>query len=224
MLEAEKLIGYSFTNKALLNQALTHPSFGMDYHVPHYQRLEFLGDAVLEMHTSEILYKAHPDAGEGMLTRMRADLVCEASLSKALRALGLNRFIRLSVGETRSGGQDKPSIQCDVFEAIIGAIYMDGAPAEANRFIDTALKDALENGSAQDKHIDFKSSLQELLQSEGRMPVYELISAEGPSHKPVFTYRVLADGEELGRAEGGSKQAAQLNAAKMALEKLARTE
>lgn len=225
MLAAEELIGYSFKNKALLNQALTHPSFGMDYHVPHYQRLEFLGDAVLELHISELLYAAHPELSEGMLTRMRADLVCEASLSKALRDMGLNQFIRLSVGETRSGGRDKPSIQCDVFEAIIGAMYMDGANEEANRFIDTALKSVIENGKPEDRHIDYKSSLQELLQAKGGMPVYELVEATGPAHKPVFTYRVMSGGEELGCAEGGSKQQAQLNAAKQALEKLqARTE
>lgn len=221
MLEAEERIGYAFTDKALLNQALTHPSFGGDYKVPHYQRLEFLGDAVLEMYVSERLYKLYPDLTEGKLTRMRADLVCEESLSRALSGMGLEGFIRLSVGEMRTGGQQKPSIRCDVFEAILGAIYLDGGFEKAGAYIERALGESLTRDTSREGHFDYKSSLQTLLQAQGTLPVYELISCSGPAHAPVFEYSVARDGVILGRGSGHSKQAAQLEAAKQALEKLA---
>ena len=143
MTEAESLIGYTFSDRQLLTQALTHPSYGGDHHVPHYQRLEFLGDAVLELYVSEQLYRAYPALGEGKLTRMRADLVREETLAFALTRLGLNRFIRLSVGEEKSGGRDKPSIQCDVMEAVLGAVYLDGGPRQAGDFIARAMGDLL---------------------------------------------------------------------------------
>lgn len=217
MTEAERLIGYEFKTPALLSQALTHPSFGGDYHVPHYQRLEFLGDAVLELYVSEALYRKFPDEPEGKLTRMRADLVCEASLSEALRRLDLQKFIRLSVGETRSGGQDKPSIQCDILESVIGAIYLDGGRKCAGEFIERAIGEKLRSDSARNDHLDYKSRLQAIMQAAGGMPVYELISSSGPAHAPVFEYRVLDGDTELGRGSGSSKQAAQLEAARDAL-------
>lgn len=217
MTEAERLIGYEFETPALLSQALTHPSFGGDYHVPHYQRLEFLGDAVLELYVSEVLYRRFPSEPEGKLTRMRADLVCEASLSAALREMGLQKFIRLSVGETRSGGQDKPSIQCDILESIIGAIYLDGGRKCAAEFIERAIGSKLRLDTSREDHLDYKSRLQAVLQAAGGMPVYELLSSSGPAHAPVFEYRVLDGEKELGRGSGSSKQAAQLEAAKDAL-------
>ena len=219
MLEAEQIIGYSFKDAALLRQALTHPSFGGDYHVPHYQRLEFLGDAVLELYVSEALYSRFPDAPEGKLTRMRADLVCENALSAALVRLGLPRFIRLSTGEMRSNGQSKPSIQCDVFEAIIGAIFVDGGREAADAFIERAIGEEIRRDSDKSEHLDYKSRMQTLLQKQGRTPVYELVERTGPVHAPTFTYRLLCEGTELGRGSGSTKQAAQTEAARQALEK-----
>lgn len=217
MNSAEAKIGYTFTDPGLLMQALTHPSYGGDYHVPHYQRLEFLGDAVLELYISEALYKAYPDQPEGKLTRMRADLVCEGTLSEAFRRLDLPRFVRLSVGEDRSGGRNKPSIQCDILEAIIGAIYLDGGRKPAGEFIHRALGDMLRRNSASEDHLDSKSRLQALLQAEGKMPVYEMTQTEGPAHDPVFTYTVKCGDRILGLGRGHSKQQAQLEAAADAL-------
>ena len=220
MSDTEGRIGYSFKNQALLRQALTHPSYGGDRHVPDYQRLEFLGDAVLELYVSRLLYDRYPDLPEGKLTRMRADLVCEKSLSQAARAIGLCRDIYLSVGEERSGGRNKNSILCDVFEAVIGAIYMDGGARCAGDFIASALKNAFESITDKDEHLDDKSRLQALMQASKMMPEYELLSVSGPDHKPIFKMRVSAGGKELGIGEGGSKQAAQLAAAREALIKL----
>ena len=223
MTEAESLIGYQFKDHQLLTQALTHPSYGGDHHVPHYQRLEFLGDAVLELYVSEQLYRAYPALGEGKLPRMRADLVREETLAFALTRLGLNRFIRLSVGEEKSGGRDKPSILCDVMEAVLGAVYLDGGPRQAGDFIARALDDLLRADTSREDHLDFKSRLQSVLQAAGSMPEYELIKSEGPAHAPVFTYLVKADGRELGAGSGHSKQQAQLAAAENALKALSGT-
>ena len=126
MLEIQKRIGYTFKDIRLLQTALTHPSFAGDHRVESYQRLEFLGDAVLELCVSEALYKAHASLSEGILTRMRAELVCEDALSMAALKLGLDKGLRLSVGEERSGGRSKKSILCDVMESVIGAVHLDG--------------------------------------------------------------------------------------------------
>ncbi len=218
---AEARIGYAFKDKALLAQALTHPSYGSDHHEAHYQRLEFLGDAVLELYVSEELYRAFPSLPEGKLTRMRADLVCERSLSQAFKELGLSPFIRLSVGEEKSGGRDKPSIQCDVLEAVIGAVYLDGGSKEAGAFIERALGEVIRLSAPGSDHLDSKSRLQSVLQAEGDMPIYELIASDGPAHAPVFSYAVKsAAGKVLGTGSGHSKQAAQLEAAAQALDRI----
>ncbi|MBQ6647137.1 MAG: ribonuclease III [Clostridia bacterium] len=222
MTEVERRIGYEFKDKALLKQALTHPSYGGDHRVSDYQRLEFLGNAVLELYISDALYREYPDLGEGKLTRMRADLVRESTLSAALTRLGLSGYILLSVGEERGGGREKPAILCDVFEAVIGAIYLDGGRRCAGNFILAALGEELRRDTSKEDHLDDKSRLQSVLQAQGDMPVYELLRREGPDHAPVFTYRVCASGTELGQGSGPSKQAAQLQAAAQALALLAK--
>ena len=220
MTGAEDKIGYRFKDRALLQQALTHPSYGGDHRVPHYQRLEFLGDAVLELYISEMLYKAYPDMPEGKLTRMRADLVKEETLSQAVRDMGVPAHILLSAGEDKSGGRDKSSILCDIFEAITGAIYLDGGRREAGEFIKRALGERLDRDTSRDDHLDSKSRLQALLQAVGDMPEYTLIASRGPAHLPEFEYAVFSalSRQELGRGKGQSKQAAQLEAASRALE------
>ena len=214
--EVQQKLGYTFRNEALLQAALTHPSFSAENRAEHYQRLEFLGDAVLELVCSRFLYDQYPKLSEGALTRMRAERVREESLAQAARRLELNRNIRLSLGEIRCGGADKPSILADVTEAIIGAIYLDGGLEEARKFIDREILSQELPESVKDA----KSRLQELLQKTGRAPVYELISAEGPSHAPVFEFSACVDGKPIGRGCGTSKQAAQQAAAKDALEQL----
>ena len=214
----EKL-GYRFKNQKLLVTALTHPSYGGDHHVPHYQRLEFLGDAVLELAVSEYLYSELPEVDEGKLTRIRAALVREETLCRAAKRIGLGACIRLSVGEERSGGRNKPSILADVMEAVFAAVYLDGGFECAVKLVRAVLGEELNPKTLAD-HLDAKSRLQELMQRDGGMPVYEYLSMEGPPHAPVFYYRVC-DGERvLGEGSGQSKQNAQQAAARDALKRM----
>ena len=212
-------LGYTFNDMKLLETALTHPSYGGDHHVPHYQRLEFLGDAVLELAISRYLYFEFPEVDEGKLTRIRAGLVREETLCRAAKRLELGRFIRLSVGEDRSGGRDKPSILCDVMEAVLAAVYLDGGFDKAVEVIRKALAEDLHPRMLED-HLDAKSRLQELLQRDGGMPVYEFVSMQGPPHAPLFRYSVTLDGKTLGTGDGTSKQNAQQEAARAALRRL----
>ena len=209
-------LGYTFNNMKLLETALTHPSYGGDHHVPHYQRLEFLGDAVLELAVSRYLYFEFPEVDEGKLTRIRAGLVREETLCRAAQRLELGRHIRLSVGEDRSGGREKPSILCDVMEAVLAAVYLDGGFDEAVAVIRRALADDLHPRMLED-HLDAKSRLQEILQRDGDMPRYEFVSMQGPPHAPLFRYSVTLNGRTLGVGDGTSKQNAQQEAARSAL-------
>ena len=215
----EDRLGHRFRDRKLLETALTHPSFGGDHHVPHYQRLEFLGDAVLELAVSRYLYYELPEVDEGKLTRIRAALVREESLNRAAQRIGLGEFIRLSVGEERSGGRQKPSILSDVMEAVLAAVYLDAGFDEAVRIIGMVLGEELRPEVLKD-HLDAKSRLQELMQREGRMPSYDYLSMEGPPHAPVFAYRVMDGDQELGRGSGTSKQNAQQAAARDALKRM----
>ena len=215
----EDRLGHRFRDRKLLETALTHPSFGGDHHVPHYQRLEFLGDAVLELAVSRYLYFELPEVDEGKLTRIRAALVREESLNRAAQRIGLGEFIRLSVGEERSGGRRKPSILSDVMEAVLAAVYLDAGFDEAVRIIDMVLGEELRPEVLKD-HLDAKSRLQELMQRDGRMPSYDYLSMEGPPHAPVFSYRVMDGEQELGRGSGTSKQNAQQAAARDALKRM----
>lgn len=213
-----KKLGYTFQDPGLLETALTHPSFGGDHHVPHYQRLEFLGDAVLELAVSRYLYFEFPQVDEGKLTRIRAGLVREETLCRAAQRLELGRYIRLSVGEDRSGGREKPSILCDVMEAVLAAVYLDGGFDRAVEVIRRALAEDLHPRMLED-HLDAKSRLQEILQRDGDMPVYEFISMQGPPHAPEFRYCVKMNGEIIGEGCGTSKQNAQQEAARDALKR-----
>ncbi|MDO4355130.1 MAG: ribonuclease III [Clostridia bacterium] len=214
-------LGYSFHDMKLLNTALTHPSYGSDHHTNHYQRMEFLGDAVLELAVSRYLYQELPHVAEGKLTRIRAALVREETLADAARRLDIGRLIRLSVGEERSGGREKNSILSDVMEAVIAAVYLDGGLEAATALVYRALEEPLHRVSERSDALDDKSRLQEILQRDGRMPTYEFISMDGPAHAPTFRYRVLVDGRDMGEGRGNSKQAAQQAAAASALSSLA---
>ena len=213
-------LGYRFNDASLLETALTHPSLGGDKHIPHYQRLEFLGDAVLELAVSRYLFTHYPNVQEGKLTFARARLVREETLFEASRQFGLAEFIRLSPGEEHTGGRNKPSIVSDVMEAVFAAVYLDGGYEAAERLILTALHDALSGDPFSDV-TDYKSRLQMLTQKNGgKTPSYELVSASGEAHKPTFTMRVLLNGKPLAEGTGSSKQAAQQQAAQIAYNKL----
>ncbi len=214
----EERIGYKFKNRGLLQQALTHSSFSNEQKInraKHYERLEFLGDAVLEVSVSEFLYKEYPHMPEGELTKLRAAMVCEPSLAFCARDLELGQFIRLGRGEESTGGRARESITSDVMEAVIGAIYLDGGMSFARAFIDRFVLSDLEDKSL---FYDSKSNLQELIQGKLKKEFhYELLDEYGPEHDKTFVVEVVMETEELGKGEGRTKKAAEQKAAYEAL-------
>ena len=214
----EERIGYSFRNKYLLECALTHTSFANEQKIQtykDYERIEFLGDAVLEMISSDFLYRTYPEKKEGELTKLRASLVCEPALAYCARDLSLGAFIRLGKGEEASGGREKDSIISDVMEAIIGAMYLDsGGIEEPRKFILTFILSDLENKQL---FYDSKSILQERAQQKGYDVHYEVLEESGPGHCRKFRVAALIDGHQCGIGEGRSKKAAEQQAAYDAL-------
>jgi len=213
--ELYRKLGYEFKDESLLRRALTHPSYWGGKKGENYQRLEFLGDAVLGYVIGKKLYASHPEMDEGELTRARAYLVREETLSRAARRMDVGSYIRLGPGEEKAGGADRPSILCDVFESILAAVLLDGGLAAAEKLILRLLQEELAGDFR--GGLDNKSRLQELLQSTGSAPEYRHISTEGPPHAPLFRYQVWAEGECLGEGKGQSKQQAQQEAARRAL-------
>ncbi len=214
----EKRIGYVFQSLALLRQALTHSSFANEQRInrgKNYERLEFLGDAVLELVTSEFLFKTHSLVPEGELTKMRASMVCEQSLAVCARDLDLGRFMLLGRGEETTGGRNRDSILSDGMEAVIGAIYLDGGMEPARAFIDRFV---LSDLADRQLFFDSKSSLQELVQGKLKKDFsYELLEESGPEHDKLFRVSVHTDEEILGTGEGKTKKAAEQQAAYKAL-------
>lgn len=219
----QQAIGYSFREPKLLMTALTHSSFvkGDGANADHNERLEFLGDAVLELSVSERLYQEYPEMDEGAMTRLRARLVCESALFLAAQPIGLAACLRLGHGEERSGGRDKPSVVSDALEALIGAIYLDGGQQAARAFVEAHVVERLELSSVASQDKDYKTRLQEHVQKQhlGRLR-YELVGADGPEHHKAFTMRVLLNDQEIGSGEGGTKQRAGQQAAQRALQQM----
>lgn len=215
-------LGYRFQNEALLERALTHSSLAVERHRmgEDNERLEYLGDAVLEHLVSRHLYDVHPEMREGALTRLRSSLVCESALSMAARRLGIGEYLLLSRGEEQCGGRDKDSILSDAFEAVLAAVYLDGGLEEAKRLVRQYVLSA-EDQENRSSSKDSKTAFQELIHADhkGRTIRYELVSESGPDHKKVFTMRVLVDEAEWGVGSGPSKQAAGQAAAQMAMER-----
>lgn len=207
-------LGYQFKNPALLRQALTHPSMGGEDN----QRLEFLGDAVLQYLMSDILFQSHPRDREGSLTHLRALLVCEAALSQVARSLHVGEALLMDKGEALTGGRDKPSVLCDAMEAILAAVYLDGGLEAARSIIQRHWP------RPEDVHRpmqDSKGALQEHLQKDGGdAPTYEIVSQDGPPHNRTFEAAVYRYGVELARGVGKTKKQAEQAAALAALEKL----
>ncbi len=215
-------LGYRFREDGLLRRALTHSSLAVEQHRmgEDNERLEYLGDAVLEHLVSRHLYDTHPEMREGALTRLRSSLVCEESLAAAARRLGLGEFLLLSRGEEQCGGRKKDSILSDAFEAVLAAIYLDGGLAEAQKLVQDYVLCA-EGQEKRSSSKDSKTAFQELVHADhkGRTIRYELVSESGPDHKKEFTMRVLVDDIEWGVGSGPSKQAAGQAAAQMAMER-----
>ena len=214
MTELEKALGYTFRNRELLGRALTHPSMGK----PDNQRLEFLGDAVLQFLMSDQLFRTHPEDREGSLTHLRALLVCEAALSQVARKLGVGQALVMDRGEELTGGREKPSVLCDAMEAILAAAYLDGGLAAARGIMERCWPRPEE---VQRPTQDSKGALQELLQrGGGEPPEYRITGQRGPAHNPRFEAAVYVHGREVARGEGHTKKHAEQEAAASALRKL----
>lgn len=212
--ELEDRIGYHFHNRYLLECALTHTSYANEQKIRRYEdyeRLEFLGDAVLEMISSDFLYRKYPEKHEGELTRIRASLVCEPALAYCARDFDLEKFIRLGKGEEQSGGRAKDSITSDVCEAVIGAMYLDSGDIAAPR--EFILRFILSDLEGKLLFYDAKSILQERCQKKGSAVTYSLLEETGPDHDRTFTVAAMIDGREAGRGKGHSKKAAEQDAA-----------
>ncbi|MDD4168842.1 MAG: ribonuclease III [Desulfotomaculaceae bacterium] len=219
-----KQLGVDWRDDSLLSQALTHSSFVSEKRqtgLVNNQRLEFLGDAVLELVVSDFLYRNNPNWGEGELTKFRAAVVCESSLAKVADELKLGLCLSMGKGEEGSGGRERPSILADAFEALLGAIYLDQGLARAAelaiRFLAPVIDDVLEGRLDQ----DYKTVLQEMVQQRGLGPVsYIIIKEEGPDHDKTFTAGVVYQGKVVGTGAGRSKKESEQKAAKMALVRL----
>lgn len=217
----EKSIGYTFKNKELLKKALTHTSYAYEKNIESNEKLEFLGDSILEFISSKYIFANYKNLREGEMTKVRAEVVCEDSLYKVAKLHNFSDFILIGKSEANSNGNQKPAILADSIEATIAAIYFDGGLLEAERFIVENLRDAIENST---KHVgmkDFKTVLQEKLQEKGEVIIkYTVIKETGPDHDKIFTVKVEADGKELATGEGKTKKHAEMNAASKALEKI----
>lgn len=221
--ELQKRLGYSFRDEALLRLALTHPSLAHETGVvlAHNQRLEFLGDSVLELSLSRRLYEKFPDADEGQLSKSRAKLANARSLTAHGRALGLGAHLIMSRGEENTGGRERASALADAFESVLGAIYLDGGFDAAREFIGRELAADFAELTLPAGIDNPKGELQEFFQMKSpAAPTYQLISAGGPDHDRSFICAVFHDGVELARGAGKSKKAAESDAALAALKKL----
>lgn len=215
--QIEKALGYEFKDRSWLERALTHRSVFSKGGKNDYERMEFLGDAVLDLAVAHLLLDRHPESREGELSKMRAALVNTSSLADVARQMNLGAFIRLSRGELASGGADRSSILADVFEAVMGAVYREAGFATAMQCVERLLGAELTDVTPRDP----KTELQEALHAVGsEAPVYMLECVEGPEHAPTFISVVEVDGQIVGRGRGTTKKASQQAAAGEALERL----
>lgn len=215
----EEKIGYSFRDRGLLENALTHSSYANEHRaqgVPSNERLEFLGDSILGLVVADHLYRTRPDLPEGDLTRIRAALVCEGSLVEVARGLDLGSYLKLGRGEDHGGGRARPSIQADAVEAMLAAVYLDGGIGQARKLIHSLVLDQEKEKTAAGR--DYKTTLQERIQREsGQVLAYHLIGESGPDHAKTFQMEVRLNGKAIGAGQGRSKKEAEQAAAKAAV-------
>lgn len=221
--ELEAVLDYSFNTLELMHEAFTHPSFVSEQKVkqPHNQRMEYLGDAVIELIVTKSLYNNFPDLQEGAMSQRRAALTNQQGLASLAQFLKLSDYLALGRGEKRNGGASRPSNLCDVFEALIASIYLDSSFEEAERVfwrvVDLAGFD-LENAI---EHFNPKGALQEYTQSRfHKLPTYEQVSVSGPQHQPLYQVQIVFEGEVLSKGEGTSRSKADEAAARLALKVL----
>ncbi len=220
-MDLEKLennIGYTFKNKELLKNALTHTSYAYEKHIASNEKLEFLGDSILEFISSKYLYNNFPKLSEGEMTKVRATIVCEESLYKIAKRHNFSDFLFLGKSELACHKEARPAIMADSVEAVIAAIYFDSGLEEAEKFIIENLKDEALLASKNVGQKDYKTVLQEKLQVHGEVHIkYEIIKEEGPDHDKKFTARVSCNGKKLATGEGKTKKSAEMEAARKAL-------
>ena len=218
----EEIINYKFKNKAYILEALTHSSYSNENKSYAFnERLEFLGDSVLGIVVSDFLFKNETELPEGELTKLRANIVCEESLSDVAKEINLGRHILLGRGEEATGGRDRVSILADAFEAVIAAIYLDGGIEPAKTFVLKNMEEIIEDSIKGRIFRDYKTHLQEVVQSQGESNiVYNLVEEIGPDHNKRFVMEVRLNDESLGKGEGKSKKEAEQSAAKQALRRM----
>lgn len=220
MLKIEEKLNYEFKNKDLLTLALTHSSYANehgDYSMCN-ERLEFLGDSVLSIIVSEYIFKNLPNKPEGELTKLRAYLVCEKTLSCFARELGLGDYIRLGRGEAQNKGNERPSILADAFEALLAALYLDGGKEAAKKMV-LGFAVPKMNDDTDDSYCDYKTLLQEVVQKNPQERLtYQQVAESGPDHDKCFTVEVYINSNLIGTGTGHSKKKAEQQAAKQALE------
>ncbi len=221
----ENRLGVTFLNLNLLNQSLTHSSYGHERGMPDNERLEFLGDAVLKLAATEYLYNKFPGHAEGDLTKIRATVISDETFSRVSNKLGLGDLLLLSANEKRSGGQRRKSNLANVFEALIGAIYLDAGLGKARDLIVEVLRGEIETVSRAGYISDYKSALQEYAQKhKQQLPHYRVIKESGPKHRRVFWIEVRVKGKKYGVGRGANKKEAEQRAATMALKGLKQEE
>jgi len=213
-------LGYFFQDQALLKEALTHRSF-CEERDSSYERLEFLGDSVIGLIISQFLYENFPQKTEGDLTKIKASLVSEITLAQVAQFISLGEYIRMSTEEEKAGGREKPSIISDAYEALVGALFLDGGLSPTKRMMEHHILSRISEITQDEAFRNHKGELLEYLQARGRrLPRYEVLEEEGPDHEKRFIIAVFIKGDEWGRGSGTTKKEAEQNAAKIALEKL----
>ena len=223
MQKLEEIFGIKIDNPDFFKKALTHPSYTKEQDLPYvenYERLEFLGDAVLQLFVSEYIYKRFPELTQGKLTRLRAAMVCEDSFSKFAKECHFDQYIRLGHGEEMAGARQRASLLCDIFEAFIGALYLDQGRDAVEKFIHRVIFPKLDMGWF-DHAVDAKTSLQEFLQRNGDVDIeYHLLSEAGTENDPQFKVSVSVNGKPIAQGIGSSKKHAEMQAAQAALNQL----
>lgn len=220
----EENIKYQFHKKELLTLAFTHSSYANEHKKgknENNERLEFLGDAVLDLVISKYIYNAFPEMPEGELTKLRAGVVCEPTIAKKAVELDLGSYLLLGKGEESTGGRKRDSILADAFEAVIGAIYLDGGMEEVQKYILDIMTEEIDKMKKSFRTMDCKTHLQEVIQKHSKNPIsYEIIEEKGPDHDKIFVAEVCHENKVLGKGEGKSKKEAEQSAAYDALNKI----
>lgn len=217
----EQKINYTFKNKELLQMAVTHKSYSHEYNVENNERLEFLGDTILNMTVTEYIFSNPKHISEGNMTKIRSEIICEDCLYEAACKIGYGEEMLLGCGEEKTGGRNKPSILSDAFEAITAAIYLDGGIEYAKKFVLDNLTNYIDNAISKIGRKDCKTALQEILQEDGEIKIeYVVVKEKGPEHDKIYEVIVKANDKILGQGIGKNKKEAEQEAARDAIEKM----